>query len=232
MSIFNVVRVVMERRRLTDSAIESLIAGESVAGTPAQLTEMVAALRNYSAALPDVPVSGALKEFIVDGARQRPFVTAANSEPSKRTKLWYAKVAAAVGAVPAHLLLGTTVAVAAVGGVFVLNVVDGPHVPNPRPPIETPEPSTTVPVVETPGRGAPVVDQPTHTPPANPTSRTLPDQANVEGTAGCKNGQHAAGGTTSQGAACDHGPPKNVGNRSAAPGPKQPQHRQGRTPGS
>lgn len=230
MSIFNVVRVGMDRRRLTDSAIEALIAGDSVVGAPAQLTEMVASLRNYSAALPDVPVSGALKEFIVDGSLLRPPVSAANTESAKRTKLWFAKVAAAVGAVPAQLLLGTTVAVAAVGGVYVLSGVDRSHVPDPRPPIETPEPSTTVPVVETPGRGVPVVDSPTHTPPTNPTGRTLPDQANVEGTPGCENGQAAAGGTTPQVAACDHGPPENVGNQSVAR-PKQPQPRQGRTPG-
>ena len=58
----------MANHRLSDAEIEALIEGAPVDGAPAELTELMSALRFHAESSPSVPVSGALNELIATGA--------------------------------------------------------------------------------------------------------------------------------------------------------------------
>ena len=175
---------------------------------------MLSAMRERSESGPSVPISGALSEFIIEA---HPSVISAGAGPLKTSqrRSWpVAKRAAAVLAmVPAKILIGASMAVAAVGGAQAFGVVDVPLLPGPGPSVVTtipaePVPSetsdapakpvpTTVPSGSTskaatethrtiPPRPA-VNEAPVTSPPTSPP--TLPPQAAVEGAPGCEFGQ-------------------------------------------
>lgn len=134
----------MNFRRISDADIESLIAGEPVAGAPGQLTELVGALRSELDATPTVGVGTALGEFIdVVDLTTTPTVTSAG-----RARGLGIKAAAVFGAVSVKVLLGAVVAAASVAGAHVLGVVDAPGLPNitDTVPVEIPEPVHDTPV--------------------------------------------------------------------------------------
>jgi hypothetical protein len=116
----------MDFRGLSDSDIEALIAGDRVAGSPGQLSELVAALRTEFDVTPTVNVGTALGEFIdvVDVTS----VPAASGVGGKRRLA--TKAAAVFGAVSVKVMLGAAVAAASVGGAHALGVVDVPGLPD------------------------------------------------------------------------------------------------------
>lgn len=199
MSSFGVIKNDMGNPRLTHAAIESLIAGDHVVDAPAQLTELVATLRRFVGDMPSVPVSGALREFIVDGARSPASIaaevrTGRAVKPIRRPRLSLAKVAAALGLIPAPILLGVAVAAAALGGAYVVGV-DLPLLPDPHPPVEIRTPATTIPVdIETPASVVPETHQTNSSPPGT-TPQTLPEPTNGHGSPGCEAEQNAASGS-------------------------------------
>ena len=226
MSGFDVVRDGMPNRLISDAAIEALIAGEPVVGTPESLWAFVASLRELAQGGPSVPMSGRLLEFLVDGSPAGAPLTAiqtgqTSEASSRRTGRLAGKAAAVLALIPAHLLVGATIAAAALGSAQAFGFVDVPLLPDPGPPVETlapvelppvdtpPTDSTVAPAVAATPPGAavpaenqtrgsfPDTDTPTarerpESPARQPVSSTLPRQAAVGGKPGCELGEQAA----------------------------------------
>lgn len=226
MSGFDVVRDGMPNRLISDAAIEALIAGEPVVGAPATLAAFVASLRETGWGSPSVPMSGRLLEFVADGApvkailADQTLVTRSLARSGRNGRL-AGKAAAAVALIPAQLLIGATIAAAALGGAQAFGVVDLPLLPDPGPPVETVAPAEPLPIDtgptdsmvapvapatspaaavpaenETPGSRSrpdtpPSRERP-QPPGRQPVSSTLPSQASVDGKAGCELGQQTA----------------------------------------
>lgn len=133
MSKFDVLDGGMAERRLDDANIEALVDGQPVAEVSAQLTELLAAMRDHAET--DVPVSAALNEFFVAGtpsgahsAVSGDGVTVLSLRRRRVSSL--AKAASAVGLVPVLLMIGVTmVAAAALGGAHMAGLVDVPLLP-------------------------------------------------------------------------------------------------------
>ena len=171
---------------------------------------MLSAMRERSESGPSVPISGALSEFIIEA---HPSVISAGAGPLKTSqrRSWpVAKRAAAVLAmVPAKILIGASMAVAAVGGAQAFGVVDVPLLPGPGPSVVTtipaePVPSETsdapakpVPTTVPSGSTSKAATETHRTIPPRPAVNeapvtsppTLPPQAAVEGAPGCEFGQ-------------------------------------------
>jgi hypothetical protein len=230
MSGFDVVSDDMPNRLISDDAIEALIAGESVVGTPESLSAFVASLRERGQGAPSVPMSGQLLELVADGAPFKailadPILVSRSVSRSVtrrgRNGRLASKVAAVMALIPAHLLVGATIAAAALGGAQAFGVVDLPLLPDPGRPVETMAPAellpidtrpidstvTTVTPATSPGAVVPVENETPgprsrpDTPPTRqrpeppgrqPVSSTLPSQASVDGKAGCELGQQTA----------------------------------------
>ena len=170
---------------------------------------MLSAMRERSESGPSVPISGALSEFIIEA---HPSVISAGAGPLKTSqrRSWpVAKRAAAVLAmVPAKILIGASMAVAAVGGAQAFGVVDVPLLPGPGPSVVTtipaePVPSETsdapakpVPTTVPSGSTSKAATETHRTIPPRPAVNeapvtsppTLPPQAAVEGAPGCEFG--------------------------------------------
>ncbi len=134
MSDFNVARDDMAQYRLSDADIDALIDGDTVAGAPAQLTELMVSLRSHVDLGPSVPVSAALSEFIVTGTTSgtQPNTTDAEVISLHRHRISrLTKAASVVGLAPLPFLIAATmVAAAAVGGAHVAGIVDVPLLPD------------------------------------------------------------------------------------------------------
>lgn len=140
MNNFDVVDGDMEDRRLTDAEIEALIEGRPVAGAPAQLTDLLAALRHHADT--DVPASAALDEFFVTGESSGAQSSVSGEGGTvlvlrRRRASSLVKAASIVGLVPVPLLIGATMAAAAaLGGAHAVGLVDVPLLPDHTAPIE------------------------------------------------------------------------------------------------
>jgi hypothetical protein len=143
MSDFDVDIGGMSTGLLSDSDAEALIAGDRVDGVPPQLGDMLSTIREQATEGPGVPISGALTEFIIARTASVTPIGAASAKANRPGPRRFAKKAAAASTiVPAKLLIGATMAAAAVGGAQAFGVVDVPLLPGPEPVVVT----TTVPV--------------------------------------------------------------------------------------
>ena len=214
MKDFDVLTDGMKKRRLSDPDVAALVAGRRVDGAPLGLDAMLSAMRERAESGPSVPISGALSEFIIEAHPSAIPADARLLERSQRRSWPVAKRAAAVVAlVPAKILIGASMAAAAVGGAQAFGVVDVPLLPGPGPSVVTTIPAEPVPpeTTDAPAKPAPTTvpsvstskEAPeTHrTIPVRPTVNeapvtvrpaippTLPPQAAVEGAPGCELGQ-------------------------------------------
>lgn len=117
----------MNRRRLSDTDIEALIGGRPVDGVPVQLNAMLSTMREQAQTGPSVPISGALSEFIIDA---NPSAVPVNAEIVTASSRWSrpiaTRAAAVLAIVPAKILIGATMAAAALGGAQAFGVVAAP----------------------------------------------------------------------------------------------------------
>lgn len=208
----------MGTRRLSDSDAEALISGRPVEGVPSELGDMLSTMREQAASGPGVPISGALAEFIVESAPSVTPIGAASSMTSLRGSRRIAKKAAAGFAiVPAKILIGATMAAAAVGGAQAFGIVDVPLLPGPEPVVVTTVPVEIVPPTTSAASARPttttvapstttvasvpastvsgaIIPVPSTVNEARVTSPpTVPTQAAVDGTSGCDFGQETSG---------------------------------------
>lgn len=178
MSDFDVESNDMYTRRLSDADAEALMAGRPVAGAPSDLVDMLSTMRRRAETGPSVVASAALREFVVDGnvsANPVAVASAGSLRERSRPRSRATRAAALLAVVPVKLLIGASMAAAAVGGAQAFGVVDLPLLPRPTSPVVT----TTVPVEIVPR----LVDADPAT-----SSSTLPAQARVGGLMGCEFG--------------------------------------------
>lgn len=214
MKDFDVLTDGMKKRRLSDPDVEALVAGRRVDGAPLGLDAMLLTMRERAESGPSVPISGALSEFIIEAHPSAIPADAGRLKTSQRRSWPVAKRAAAVLAlVPAKILIGASMAVAAVGGAQAFGVVDVPLLPGPGPSVVTTIPAEPVPseTSDAPAKPVPTTvpsgstskaatethrtiparptinEAPVASPPTSPP--TLPPQAAVEGAPGCEFGQ-------------------------------------------
>jgi hypothetical protein len=213
MSDFGVGTGGMSMRRLSDSDAEALIAGDRVDGVPTALDAMLSTMRERAESVQGIPISGALSEFIIKGDLSAIAAGAGTFRASPgRFGPTAKRAAAAFAIVPAKILIGASIAAAAVGGAQAFGIVDVPLLPDPGPQVVTSVPVVTVPAetsdestttVATTATSVLPSTQPTETdtttpvrPPMNQDSvssrPTLPTQAAVEGIPGCEFGQNTS----------------------------------------
>ena len=190
MSDFDVLDNSMTNRGFSDAEIEALIAGSAVAGAPTPLVDLVASLQQRSAAVPSVAMSSELTAFVasVATAPRRIDTSAAHATHAQRPTAWLAKAAALLGLVPTSLLIGATVAAAAVGGAQFLGIVEVPFLPSRGHQVEAPAPAspqqpTSIVSVIAPPSSTPAASvvataergpTPTHVSPTNPPHAVNP----------------------------------------------------------
>jgi hypothetical protein len=146
MSDFGVGTGGMSMRRLSDSDAEALIAGGRVDGVPAALDAMLSTMRERAESVQGIPISGALSEFIIKGNLSAIAAGAGTFRASPgRFGPTAKRAAAAFAIVPAKILIGASIAAAAVGGAQAFSIVDVPLLPDPGPQVVTSVPVVTVP---------------------------------------------------------------------------------------
>jgi hypothetical protein len=148
MSGSDVSRDGMSHQRLTDADIDRAISGRSRDDANDELLQFVAALRGLADSGPSVRVAGALQEFIVDGTATSVPAVEAEPETTGPWKIRRLATASVFGIVPAYLVIGSTLAAAALGAAHLSGVVDVPLLPERAPQIQTWSPPTSSDVEE------------------------------------------------------------------------------------
>lgn len=148
---------------LSDTDVEALIAGQTVAGVPPELSDMLSMMRDQAVTGPAVPLTGAASEFVEESvASVTPLRKRATTAASPRARSIAKKAVAGFAIVPAKILIGATMAAAAVGGAQALGVVHVPILPGSGSQVVSSVPAQTL-----PPRSSDVVTVPTPTVPGS-----------------------------------------------------------------